>query len=238
MSPERALVGQPVDVTINGSGFGTGTPTINAGTGITISNVQLINSGEVRARFTIAMNAPPGNHAVSVTTSFGQSSTVLGNFFVQIPSKLFPFNHQLAPNGIGPLKTPVNGDVRTLEGHLLIQNFCGVYRSYLFFLADQEGQRIQAAFTFDEIFSNVNSPPGLAPPAYTPVNFPDNYVAVEDIQTIGFVGGCLNNNEFQTFTQKFKITVGGTAFFPTTTINIKRGNESGVLKVDRTITTQ
>jgi hypothetical protein len=88
VSPERALIGQPVDVTINGSGFGTGTPTVSAGSGITVSNIQLISGGEVRARFTIATNAPAGNHAVSVTTSFGQTTTVLGNFFVQVPTSL------------------------------------------------------------------------------------------------------------------------------------------------------
>ena len=125
-----------------------------------------------------------------------------------------------------------------MEGQLVFTNFCGVYRSYLFFLADQEGQKILAPFTLDEIFSNVfHSVPGLAPVTYEPVNFPANHVAIEDLQTLGFMGGCLNSGEFQTFTQKFKITINGTPYFPTTTINIKRGNEGGVLKVDRTITT-
>jgi hypothetical protein len=92
VSPERALIGQPVDVIINGSGFGNGTPTVSAGSGITVSNIQLINGGEVRARFTIATNAPPGNHAVSVTTSLGLTTSVSGNFFVQIPSEFIPLN--------------------------------------------------------------------------------------------------------------------------------------------------
>ncbi len=70
----------------------------------------------------------------------------------------------------------------------------------------------------------------------TAVNFGPND-AIEDLQFLGFSGGCLQNDEFQTFTQKFKITVNGIAYFPTTTINIKRGNEGGTLKVDRTITT-
>jgi hypothetical protein len=68
-------------------------------------------------------------------------------------------------------------------------------------------------------------------------NFPANYVAIEDIQLLGFVGGCLSTNQLQTFTQKFKITIGQSEYFPTTTINIKRGNENGTLLVDRTITT-
>jgi hypothetical protein len=104
VSPERALIGQPVEVTINGNGFGTGTPTINAGNGITVSNVQLINSGEVRARFTIASNAPGGNHAVAVTTSLGQTTTINGNFFVQIPTSLQVLIAGMfsSPNGCTP----------------------------------------------------------------------------------------------------------------------------------------
>ena len=73
-------------------------------------------------------------------------------FFVQIPSKLLPFHQTLAPNGIGSINTPVNADVKTLEGQVIINNFCGVYRSYLFILADQEGQKIQAAFTSTKYF--------------------------------------------------------------------------------------
>lgn len=72
---------------------------------------------------------------------------------------------------------------------------------------------------------------------YEAVNFAANTPAIEDLQSLGFQGGCLGPNEFQTFTQKFKITINGTEYFPTTTINIKRGREGGVLKVDRTITT-
>lgn len=236
LSPSRGLIGTTIQVNISGHFASTATPTVQvAGSGVT-ATVGSTNSSNIQTSFTIAANATAGNHAVTVKVNNRTSNSV--NFFVQIPSKLLPYtDSNLAPNGIGPLRTPVNEDVRTLEGRVVFQNFCGVYRSYLFFLADQEGQRIQTAFTFDEIFSNVISPSGLADVTYTAVDFPANYVAIEDLQSLGFVGGCPNNNEFQTFTQKFKITINGTPFFPTTTINIKRGNEGGVLKVDRTITT-
>ena len=139
-------------------------------------------------------------------------------------------------HSVEALQTPANQNVTFLEGALAIQNFCGVYRSYLFFLSDQQGEKIQAAFTFDEIFSNVTTPQSLAAPSYIPVNFPANYVAIEDLMSVGFQGGCLNTNEFQVFDQQFKITIGGTAYLPSTKINIRRGNEAGTLKVDRTIT--
>lgn len=104
---------------------------------------------------------------------------------------------------------------------------------------DQEGQKIETAFVLDEIFTNVTSAAGLLPPAYTPSPFPANYVAIEDLQSLGFVNsGCLVNNQFQTFDQKFAITIGQTQFFLSTKIHIVRGNENGVLKVDRTIVEQ
>ncbi len=235
ITPSRGAIASQTSVTIQGRGFGSNPSVLPGGTGLSYSGSGG-SATQLTGTLTAAANATPGNHSIQVGTN-GQTSNSV-QFFVQVPSKILPYTaSSLAPDGIGPIRTPVNADVRTLEGVLVFQNFCGVYRSYLFFLADQEGQRIQAAFTFDEIFSNVNSPPTLAAPAYTPVNFPANYVAIEDLQSVGFIGGCLNTNEFQTFTQRFKITIGGTEFFPTTTINIKRGNEGGVLKVDRTITT-
>lgn len=113
VSPERALVGQPVDVVISGSGFGNGTPTVSAGSGITVSNVQLINSGEVRARFTIAANAQGGNRAVTVTTSLGQTTTISGNFVVQVPTSVQVTFQALSslPNGC-PSNLPFGTQLR------------------------------------------------------------------------------------------------------------------------------
>jgi hypothetical protein len=237
ITPSRGVQGATTSVTIAGIGFSS-PATLNAGSGITVSAVTVSSSTSITANFAVAANATGGARSVTVTCK-GKTSNSDKTFFVQVPSKLLPYtSSNLAPNGIGPLNTPINEDVRLLEGGLVFQNFCGVYRSYLFFLADQEGQKIQTAFTFGEIFSNINSAPGLAAVTHEPANFGADYVAIEDLQSVGFFGGCLNNNEFQTFTQKFKITINGTEFFPTTTINIKRGNEGGALKVDRTITTQ
>ncbi len=139
VSPARALIGQPVEVTINGSGFGTGTPTVNAGSGITVSNVQLINTGEVRATFTISTNAPGGNHAVSVTTSLGQTTTISGNFVVQVP---FAFS------AISVSQTNLNCPAGTAGFGVSVQ-----YR-----VVDEQGQPIeQSGMTPEEI---VSSPAG------------------------------------------------------------------------------
>lgn len=212
LTPARGLIGSMISVTINGRGFRTPSTISFAGGGITADGIVVSSSTQLTAEFTISPNATPGNHAVTVT-SRGQTSSNSKNFFVQVPGRLVPLDTPQAPNGIGPLRTPVNEDVVTLSGQVVVRNVCGVYRSYLFFLADQEGQRIFTNFTLDELFSNVVSPPQLAPPAYMPTNFGPND-AIEDLQFLGFSGGCLQNNEFQTFTQKFKITVNGTEYSP------------------------
>ncbi len=235
ISPSRGVVSATTSVAITGKMFIDNASLVIEGSGVTASNVTVVSEILIIADLVVAPNAEGGNHLIRVRINNRNSNGK--NFYVQYPSKLIPFHHQLAPNGVGPLNTPVNGDVRFLEGALKFQNFCGVYRSYLYILADQQGEKIQAAFTFDEIFSNVTSPPSLAPPAYTPVNFPANYVAIEDLISVGFVGvGCLDTNEFQVFDQQFKITIGGTPYFPSTKINWRRGREGGVHKVDRTIT--
>ncbi|MGI8654111.1 MAG: IPT/TIG domain-containing protein [Pyrinomonadaceae bacterium] len=85
VSPDRALIGQPVDVTIRGLGFGRN-PRVSAGNGISV----VINSAsdtQISARFNIAANDQGGNHAVLVTSSTGEMSND-GNFFVQIPGSL------------------------------------------------------------------------------------------------------------------------------------------------------
>ncbi|MGH9915603.1 MAG: hypothetical protein ACRD63_09995 [Pyrinomonadaceae bacterium] len=67
---------------INGVGFAAGA-SVNAGTGISVSNIAVRSAQEMQANFNIAANAPDGNHSVTVTVN-GQTSNSL-NFFVQIP---------------------------------------------------------------------------------------------------------------------------------------------------------
>lgn len=234
ISPSKGVAATTTPVTITGKNFLPGsTLIIEGGAGVTATNVNVVSSTTITANLVNASFAAD-DHTIKVRSG-GRTSNGK-NYFVQVPRRLVPFHHTLAPNGIGPLNTPVDGDVRRLEGSLVFQHFCGVYRSYLFLLVDQQGQKIETAFTLDEIFTNVTSAPGLLPPAYTPSPFPANWVAIEDLISIGFVeSGCLANNQFQEFDQQFTITIGSTQFFLSTKIHIKRGNENGVLKVDRTI---
>jgi hypothetical protein len=72
----------------------------------------------------------------------------------------------------------------------------------------------------------------------TPVEIGANQ-DIGDIQSLFFVGGiqCLQPGDNEAFDQMFKTTFDGHDYFPSTTIHISRGNFSGTLAVDRTITT-
>jgi hypothetical protein len=236
VTPERALIGHPVDVVINGSGFGTGVPTVEAGNGITVSNIELINSSEVRARFTIASTAPPGDHAVSVTTSTGLTTTALGNFFVQIPGRMASFDFPGAPAGYGPLTltSSTNNEVRNIVGGMLLTNQCGVYRNLVYELKDQEGHALAIPFDFTETFSNyggVDTLPG-------PENGHSSTGLVQDTMYFGkTLPNCPGSNDNESFDQRFTVTVGGTQYSLSTVVHISRGRFAGVWKVDVTTTT-
>src|SRR5262249_34589749 len=85
ISPDRALVGSPVDVVIRGSFFGN-TPTLTVDSGIT-AQITSASSSQINARFNISIDDAGGNHLVFVQSSNGLISNG-ANFFVQFPSSL------------------------------------------------------------------------------------------------------------------------------------------------------
>jgi hypothetical protein len=198
ITPSRGVQGATTSVTIAGNAFSS-PATLNAGSGITFSGVTVSSSTSITANFAVAANATGGARSVTVTCN-GKPSNSDKTFFVQIPSKLLPLNSQEAPNGIGPLMTPVDGDVKLLDGTVVFQHTCGVYRNYLFFLADQDnpGQPIlNRPFTFGEIFSNYSSPANFDPPTFQPVSIPAGQ-DVADLQSLFFYyPTCLQPGENQ-----------------------------------------
>jgi hypothetical protein len=96
ISPSLGGVGSTTSVTINGSGFRTGA-TVNAGVGITVSNVTVVSSIKITANFVIAADATGGNRSVSVTIAGRASNTT--NFFVQIPTSLSVVSVSILPTG-------------------------------------------------------------------------------------------------------------------------------------------
>ncbi|MGH9899493.1 MAG: IPT/TIG domain-containing protein [Pyrinomonadaceae bacterium] len=148
ISPARGLIGNTTTVTINGIGFAAGA-SVNAGTGISVSNIAVRSAQEIQANFNIAADAPGGNHSVTVTVN-GQTSNSL-NFFVQIPSRL-------RRDSISELTDEPGGR-------------CGASRELAYTLVDQAGEVIMQDVTVQEVLSNFTSdPPGLSPPeAKSPV---------------------------------------------------------------------
>lgn len=238
LTPSRAMIGSTTNVSIQGRGFGSNPTVVIGGTGVTYSGSSG-STTQLSGSFNIAVNGTQGNHTVQVSNK-GQTSNSV-NFFVQIPSKIVPLDAPVAPNGIGPLMTPVNEPRRRLDGTPINPaNYCGVYRNYLFFLGDQDNPSQETTFrpfTLDEVFSNYSSPNNLDPPAnLSGIIGPG--VEIADMQSVGFIyPQCLQPGDNQTFTQKFLVTINGVQYSPSTTIVISRGNFGGTLKVDRVITT-
>jgi hypothetical protein len=233
ITPMAGLVGTTVDVVIKGKGFsgvsGAG-PLLNTMNGISTS-IQSSSDTEIHARFTIDVNTSGGNREVAVSTSGAGSSNGL-NFLVQIPTRLAPTFHINAPSGVGPLKTPVDGDVRDLAGTLIATHQCGVYRNYAYALLDQTGGRITQAFTISEEFVDFEGSFGA--PTAVSATIGVNSV-VPDIQALTLsYPRCLQSGENQTFIIGYTVTVGGRSFDLTTLNHVQRGMINGELKVDVT----
>ncbi len=78
-SPQQGNLGQSVNVTIPGTNFVAGGTSISflSGTGVTASNINVVNSTALTATFNIAANASVGGRQLAVTTSGGTSSSRL-----------------------------------------------------------------------------------------------------------------------------------------------------------------
>jgi hypothetical protein len=96
ISPNKTLIGEPVNVTITGTGFDVGS-VVNIDGG-TVQNVTLQSSTSITANYTSDDNASGGNHRVTVTTN-GESSTDNVNFYVQLPTSLQVLSVDTLPTG-------------------------------------------------------------------------------------------------------------------------------------------
>jgi len=231
VSPAQGLIGTTISgITITGAGFGT-TPTVNAGTGITVTYGSKSDTS-ITANFVVATNATAGNHSVTVTAG-GQTSAAK-TFYVQVPSKL-------SISSTGSLITITDGNVVDYYDNILRTHRCGVYRNVVSALRDQQGGTILGGdFTLTESFSNYSTtliPNPGAPPTQS---FDENtsIQVLADTQFFGFVApGCPASNDHEAFDQSFGITIGSTSFPLSTVYHIERGKYSGTYKVDVTVKT-
>lgn len=86
-SINRRLWGANASVTVTLSGNNFGSPmTIDAGAGVTVSNIAVTNATTATALFTIAANATPGTRNVSATTPGGTTNAVSFRVYPEIPA--------------------------------------------------------------------------------------------------------------------------------------------------------
>jgi hypothetical protein len=184
----------------------------------------------------VAANATAGNNTLTVHSSGSPPQTATTTFFVQVPTKVVRFDSPpAAPGGIGPLQTPTDGDVVSLSGTVLATHQCGVYRNLLYDVVDQSGTSIEGTYTLTETFANFSG--AGTPPSDRPLSVVPGFLISDTQSLTKNAPACLGPTDNQTFDQKFFATIAGSRFDLTTVIRIERGNFSGTLKVDTTITT-
>ena len=79
INPVQAVAGTSPDVELSGTNFTAGL-SIDAGANIAVSNIVVVDSTLLRARFTIGADATPGNRTVAVATGTGSASTIFTVF--------------------------------------------------------------------------------------------------------------------------------------------------------------
>lgn len=232
ISPSSIPVGNTTTITISGAGL-TGTTAISA-TGVTFS-ITTITATEIVAQATVPGSDPGGTVNLTVTANSQKSNPK--SITKQLPSKIAYLSLPGAPNGIGPLQTPVNQNVVNLGGEVLLTSQCGVYRNYAFSLLDQNGIGIIATYTLTESFKNYSGPAGTSVPGTQSTPETPN-TAISDIQYMGKTyPSCISTGAQEAFDQQFSVTIGGTQINLSTVIHIVKGYIGGTLGVNETITT-
>ncbi len=99
--------GRTVPVTITGTNF-VGTPTVNAGPGITFSAVIVVNSTTITVSLIIEQSATLGSHSVTVTTAGGTSDP----YTIEVTDEMHTCQRRLSGGGAAATGTK---DFRTTE---------------------------------------------------------------------------------------------------------------------------
>jgi len=84
VTPNQGTTGTTLTVTVDGGGFVNGA-TVNAGAGITVSNVAFVSSARLTASFAIASGATSGPRDVTVTNPDNGGGTLINGFTVNVP---------------------------------------------------------------------------------------------------------------------------------------------------------
>lgn len=198
VSPDRGSVNSTVGISIIGAGFGSGSTVSVGGTGVTAS-VQSFSATSLSVTLTIASNATAGNHGLTVTRSGRPSNSV--TFFVQIPTSL---------------RRDSMSDLINQPGG------CGVTRTLVYQLLDQEQANINSNATLKEAISNFSGPAGVKPPDVTNIQMASGMAQ----DTVGYLLTTCPSPFTATFTQTFSVVIGTQSYSLTTSNAISMGRTS------------
>lgn len=238
LTPPRGLIGNSINVTVSGTGFGGSGLSMYAGSGITVT-INSSSSTQIRATFAVSSTASGGNSGVTVTAG-GQTSSPV-NFYVQIPKTMIR-DASYGTSGLGSLVTITNGNVVDIYGNIIASNECGVYRNIGYLLVDQESpaQTIQGNYTLVEQFSNYTTTvSGLTVPPTQDNPIVYAQTRLGDTQFFGArAPSCPSGNEHEGFDQSLTVQTDASHSYGLSMVNhIDRGYYSGAATVNVTINT-
>ena len=231
ISPDRALIGSTLRITISGRGFGdSSTTSVEGDSGLAIDNVNnfSVNDTQISANMTIATNAAPGQHTITVHVG-DEDGTV--QFFVQIPKALqrldFPggYSPTQESKGIGPLVTLTDGSVLNLSGSVVdsLTHKCGAYRNLLYQLVDQDQtpHPINAVVTVVEAFPANEETGDHLPSVISSAPTNANGFLGDVNGLVAQAGSCAAAPATSgSSKQHFSVTISGTKYDLTTVIKI------------------
>jgi len=244
ISPAKGLVGTAINVTVTGTGFSAGTPSIDAGSDISVANVSVSSDTEMTATFTPTNSASAGGNQ-GVTASVGGSpASNPVDFFNQVPTHLVYIDEAKTPNN-GHSTTVSGTDINIVadDGSIYATGVCGGYQWLTYAPTDQSGNQIvNGTIQFAEAFSNFSPVP-----ASDPFGYPD--VTVGTINLPGYVSdtqgiwgepppSCEPASRSDSFNQSFTVTVGEVKYPLTTVVTVARStNSKGLPSFTISITT-
>ncbi len=241
VSPAQGLVGTGITVTIAGTGFAAGA-TVNAGSNISVTNVNVASSTQITATFTPSNSTSAGgNQGVTVMVSSQQSNSK--NFFVQYPTHLVYTDEPMTPNnGHSTTVSGTNINIVAVNRNTIATGVCGGYQWLTYTPTDQNGTPISnGTITFTESFSNFSPSPdpfSVPTPNSGTIGLPGGYLG--DTQALWGLNPptCLPASKSDSFNQGFSSTVGSVTYPITTVVTVGRSsNSQGLPSFNVSITT-
>jgi hypothetical protein len=238
ISPPDGLIGNTVNISISGTGFGSA-PAVLAPSGITTA-VKSSSDKQITATLTISTSLSGGNVSIQVENTQTELTSAGANFFVQVPTTQVR-SPDYGTNGLGPINVITDGSVINIYGTTELTNQCGVYEIIGYQLVDQRkpAQYIYGNYDLHEQFSNYTSTvQGQQAPLAQDNPIVISQVVLGDTQYYGKTApSCPGSNDNEQFDQSFSVIIQGKTY-PLTMVNtIARGFYSGTGNVTVTIKT-